>query len=212
MKNPTLCQVQRLALNIALLFIFYSVILFTSGCMWATILTTNWSENYALDANGGKSETSAINDGKINTVAYSSAKRPRHFIVQLTEPKKIRKIVIHNHNLFYFELQYWDSNNMEWKTSQTVRQRRDAKGVDSKMIQPKYEFGRLSFMTDKIRINVTRTVDDDIVSKERPTQDDIVVNRIRDIVMGRFVEYYRVLVENTAGVREIEVYGVLPTN
>ena len=101
---------------------------------------------------------------------------------------------------------------MEWKTSQTVRQRRDAKGVDSKMIQPKYEFGRLSFMTDKIRINVTRTVDDDIVSKERPTQDDIVVNRIRDIVMGRFVEYYRVLVENTAGVREIEVYGVLPTN
>ncbi|MFQ6042793.1 MAG: hypothetical protein ACE5PV_18200, partial [Candidatus Poribacteria bacterium] len=89
--------------------------------------------------------------------------------------------------------------------------RRDAKGVDSKMIQPKYEFGRLSFMTDKILINVIRTVDDDVVSKERPAKDDIVVNRIRKFIMGRFVEYYRVLDEQPAGVREIEVYGVLPT-
>ena len=201
---------QRLTLNIVLLF-FYSVILLTSSCMWAPILTTNWSVNYALDTNGGRSETPAINDGKLDTVGYSSAKRPRHFIVQLAEPKKIRKIVIHNYNLFYFELQYWDSSNMEWKTFQTVRQRRDAKGVDSKMIQPKFEFGRLNFMTDKIRISVTRTVDDDIVSKERPSQDDIIINRIRKFVMGRFVEYYRVLVEKSAGVREIEVYGVLPT-
>jgi len=211
MKNPTLYQVQRLALNIALLFI-YSVILFTSSCMWTPILTTNWSENYALDANGGKSETPAINDGKFDTVAFSSAERPRHFIIQFAEPQKIRRIVIHNYNLFYFEIQYWDSSKMEWKTFQTVLQRRDVKGVDSKMIQPKYEFGSLSFMTDKIRINVTRTVDDDVVSKERPTQDDIIVNRIRKFVMGRFVEYYRVLVEKPAGVREIEVYGVLPTN
>jgi hypothetical protein len=180
--------------------------------MWIPILTTNWSENYALDANGGKSETPAINEGKCDTVAFSSAERPRHFIVQFAEPKKIRRIVIHNYNLFYFELQYWDSSKMEWKTSQTVLQRRDAKGVDSKMIQPKYEFGRLSFMTDKIRINVTRTVDDDVVSKDKPTQDDIIVNRIRKFVMGRFVEYYRVLAEKPAGVREIEAYGVLPTN
>jgi hypothetical protein len=180
--------------------------------MWAPILTTNWSENYALDANGGKSETPAINDGKIDTIAFSSAQRPRHLIVQLAEPKDIRKVVIYNYNLFYFDLQYWHNDKMEWKTFKTVRQRRDAQGVDSKMVQPKYEFGRLSFTTDKIRIDVTRTVDDDVVSKDRPSQDDIVVNRIRKFILGRFVEYYRVLVEKPAGVREIEVYGVLPTN
>jgi hypothetical protein len=180
--------------------------------MWTPILTTNWSENYALDANGGKSEVPAINDGKLDTVAFSSAERPRHLIVQLAEPKKIRRIVIYNYNLLYFELQYWDSSKMEWKTFQTVLQRRDVKGVDSKTIQPKYEFGRFSFMTDKIRINVIRTVDDDIVSKDNPAQGDIVVDRIRKFIMGRFVEYYRVLVEKPAGVREIEVYGVLPTN
>ncbi|MFQ6041490.1 MAG: hypothetical protein ACE5PV_11590 [Candidatus Poribacteria bacterium] len=210
MKNPALYQMSRFSLSIALLF--YSAILLTSSCMWVPILETNWSENYALDANGGKSETPAINDGKIDTIAFSSARRPRHLIVQLSEPKKVRKIVVHNYNLFYFDLQYWDSDKMEWKTVQTVRQRRDAKGVDSKMIQPRFEFGRLNFMTDKIRINVIRTVDDDVVSKERPTQDDIIVNRIRKYIMGRFVEYYRVLVEKPAGVREIEVYGVLPTN
>jgi hypothetical protein len=180
--------------------------------MWTPILTTNWSENYALDANGGKSETPVVNDGKLDTVAFSSAERPRHFIIQFAEPKTIRRIVIHNYNLFYFELQYWDNSKMEWKTFQTVLQRRDVKGVDSKTIQPEYEFGRFSFMTDKIRINVIRTVDDDIVSKDNPAQGDIVVDRIRKFIMGRFVEYYRVLVEKPAGVREIEVYGVLPTN
>jgi len=212
MKNPKLYQMPKLMLSTILISIFGGAILLTSSCMWAPLLTTNWSENYALDGNGGKSETPAINDGKPSTIAYSSAERPRHLIVQLSEPKKVRKVVIYNYNLFYFDLQYWDSNKMEWKTSQTVRQRRDARGVDSKMIQPKYDFGLLNFTTDKIRINVIRTVDDDVVSKERPAQDDIIVNRIRKFILGRFVEYYRVLVEKPAGVREVEVYGVLPTS
>jgi hypothetical protein len=193
----------------AFLLIFCGIIIVIPGCMWAPILTTNWSENYALDANGGKSDTPAINDGKLSTVAFSSQKRPRHFIIQFAQPQQIRKIIIHNYNLFYFELQYWNSSKLEWKTIYTVRQRRDVKGVDSKVIQPKYEFGRLNFTTDKIRINVTRTVDDDVISKETPAKDDIVLNRIRKFILGRFVEYYRVLDEKPAGVREVEVYGVV---
>ena len=39
-------------------------------------------------------------------------------------------------------------------------------------------------------------------------KDDIVINRIRRYIAGRFVEYYRVLDEKAAGVREVEVYGL----
>lgn len=188
--------------------LFCGFILFISSCMWAPMLTTNWSENYALADNGGKSDDPAINDGKLDSIAFSSQKRPRYFIIQFGEPKKVRRIVIHNYNLFRFEAQYWDNKRMEWKTFHTVRQRRDVETIQSKTVQPKYEIGRINFTTDKIRINVTRTVDDDVLSKKTLDKDDIVINRIRRYIAGRFVEYYRVLDEKAAGLREVEVYGL----
>jgi len=182
--------------------------LLISGCVWAPMLETRWSENYALNSNGGIAEYANINDGKLDTVAYTPKGKPRRFVIKFVEQKRIRKLVIHNYNLYHFDLQYWDTENMEWKTFRQIRQRRDVAGMDSRVIQPKYEIGRLNFVTDRIRIDVSRTVDDESVVKYELDKGDKVLNRIRKNILGRYTEYYKVLKEHPAGVREIEIYGL----
>jgi len=172
------------------------------------MLETRWSENYALASNGGISEYANINDEKLDTIAYTPKGKPRRFVIKFAEPKRIRKLVIYNYNLFHFDLRYWDIGNMEWKTFHGFRQRRDVVGMDSKMIQPKYEVGKLNFVTDRIRIDVSRTVDDESVIKYKLDKGDKVLNKIRKTVLGRYTEYYKVLKEHPAGVREVEIYGL----
>jgi len=179
-----------------------------SGCIWVPVLETKWSENYALASNGGISEDANINDAKLGTIAHTPKGKPRRFVIKLAEPKRIRKLVVYNYNLFRFNLQYWDMENMEWKTFHEVRQRRNIVGMDSKIIQPKYEVGRLNFVTDRIRIDVSRTVDDESVMKKKPDKDDKILDRTRTTIGGRYIEYYKILKERPAGVREIEIYGL----
>ena len=178
------------------------------GCVWAPMFETKWSENYALAPNGGIAEDTNINDGKLETIGYTLKGKPRRFVIKLGEPKRIRKLVIYNYNLFRFDLQYWDTEKMEWKTFRQIRQRRDVAGIDSKVVQPKYEIRQLNFATDRIRIDVSRTVDDESVIKYKLDKGDKVLDRIRRTILGRYTEYYKVLKEHPAGIREVEIYGL----
>jgi len=40
-----------------------------SGCIWRSSLSTQWSENFALESYGTEADNPALNDGKLETVA-----------------------------------------------------------------------------------------------------------------------------------------------
>ena len=74
----------------------------------------------------------------------------------------VRKIIIHNVNLFWFHVDYWDLDEFEWKTVHSVRQLRD---IGKGRAQSEIVVDRLNCRTNSIRINVSRTVDDNVVTK-----------------------------------------------
>ncbi|MCZ6676924.1 MAG: hypothetical protein O7E52_06715 [Candidatus Poribacteria bacterium] len=176
-----------------LLLIYMSL----AGC---TSLSTQWSENFALTTYGTKANHPALNDGNLETIAAVVPRNERIFTLKFPEAKSVRKIVIHNGNLFRFKVDYWDNDAFAWKTIYSVRQRRD---IGAHRAQATYVLDRLNFKTSMLRINVSRTVDDDVIPKLVREPGDRVLTRRMDV---NGVYYYRVMNPAWAQIREIEVY------
>ena len=184
--------------------LYLCLALLTCLSLFGCVLATEWSENFALSTHGAEATHPSLNDGDLNTIATAWMKdQKRVFALRFPTTESVRKIVIHNENLFRFEVEYWDNEAWEWKLAHAVRQRRDIK---NKRAQQTYVIDQLNFETNMIRIMVSRTVDDKVVSKMTVAPEDKIVNQIRDNIAGRYVEYYRVLAPAEATVREIEVY------
>ena len=173
-----------------------------SGCVWSSLLSNSWSENIALASYGSKANHPALNDGKLETVAAVAAKNERIFTLKFPEIKPVRKIVIHNGNLFWFYVDYWDIDDLEWKTLHSVRQLRD---IGDGRAPSEIVIDRLDCQTNMLRINVSRTVDDHIVTKAIAEPGDKIVNRGHTLA-GAYHPHFRVIQPAWAQVREIEVY------
>ena len=174
-----------------------------AGCVWLSALSTQWSENFALETYGTEANHPSINDGKLETVAQvGGTNRPRVFTLRFPDIKKVRRIVIHNDNLFWFHVDYLDMETLEWETCYSMRQRRN---IGPGRTQTQYLVDRLNVETSMIRIDVSRTVDDYVVPKPIAEPGDKVVNR--KLTVGRlYLPHYRVIEEAPARIREIEVY------
>lgn len=187
-----------------------AVLTWTGCATLSSWMTTNWSENYALAVNGGVANVPELNDGQTSTVASTPPKSdPREFLIEFPEKKQIRRIRIVNQNLYRFTVSYWDLERSEWRALRTVWQRRDVDSYE-RSIQPIFDFTRINVHTDKIKITVTRTVEDQIVNKVAPVPGDKILEHVRRTIAGTWVEFWRVIVESPARVREVEIYGVLP--
>lgn len=173
-----------------------------SGCAWTSLLSNSWSENFALASHGSKANHPALNDGKLDTIAAIAAKNERIFTLKFPEVKPVRKIIIHNGNLFWFQVDYWDLDDFEWKTVHSVRQLRD---IGKSRAPSAIVIDRLNCRTNTIRINVSRTVDDHVVTKVLLAPGDKVVDR-RTTLAGAYYPHFRVIQPAWAQVREIEVY------
>jgi hypothetical protein len=184
-----------------------------AGCTAvSSFVSPNWSENYALSIYGTKASDARMIDGNVATIASTPRDAdPREFVVELPAPRRIRRIRVVNENLYRFSVAYWNAERAEWRTLKTVWQRRDAQGIE-RVIQPVYAITGLNVVTDKIRIVATRTVDDVIVSKVAPDPGDKILDHVRRAAGGTWVEYYRIIAESTARVREVEIYGVASEN
>lgn len=183
---------------LSILFISLSL----NACNLAALLSTQYSENIALAKFGTEANHPGMIDGNIETVATVAAKNDRHFILRFADVQPVRKIIIHNENLFRFEMEYLNPETDEWETFQSVIQRRNLEG---KRAQSNYVFDRLNFQTQMIRITVTRTVDDVVINKVVPDKGDRVVNE-RMNFGGRYSPHSRVIRPSIAQIREIEVY------
>ena len=128
-------------------------------------------------------------------------------ILKFDGERQVRRIRLTNDNLYRFSVSYWDERREDWRDVATVRQRRDVEGAE-RIIQPMFDFGSINFRTDRIRIDVTRTVDDVIVTKAAPGPNDRVIEHGWQNIGGRQREYFRILIERPARVREVEVYGL----
>jgi len=189
-----MCYRVQFGLGFALLLLC----IFQSGC----VLSTQWSDNVALSEHGSEANHPALIDGNLETIAVIPAKNDRVFAVKFPAVKQVRKIVIHNGNLFRFDVDYLDSKTSEWKTIYSVRQRRD---LENERAQSMYVLDRLDIETEAIRINVSRTVDDDVITKPIREPGDKVIDRGLTIG-GVYYPHFRVLRPAWAQIREVEVY------
>lgn len=181
-----------------LLFICLNI----SACRLASILSTQYSENIAQANYGTEANHPGLNDGNLETVATVPARNERNFVIRFAEVHPVRKIVIHNENLFRFAMDYLNPETGKWETFHSVIQRRNLEG---KRAQSEFVFDRLNFRTQMIRITVTRTVDDIVVNKFVTDAGDKVVNQ-RTTMAGQYLPHYRVVRPSIAQIREIEVY------
>ena len=181
-----------------------------SGCLIAenlSGLSNQWSENFALSPYGTVANHPSLNDGNLETVGViHPVDGERVLTLKFEKIKQVNKIVIHNDNLFRFNVDYLDAKTQEWKTIHEVRQRRN---IGKERTNTKYVIDRLNFKTDTIRINVLRTVDDRVVSRATIGEHDRVVDRVRGRLGGRYVEEFRILSPSMASAREIEVYHLV---
>jgi hypothetical protein len=179
------------------------------GCAsLSSLLSTTWSENYARASEGGEGSHPYLNDGKLSTVAETPyLADPREFIVKFAGLRRVRRIRLTNDNLYRFSIAYWDTKREDWREVESIRQRRDVEGAE-RVIQPFFEFTGINFETDRIRIDVTRTVDDTIITKRAPEPNDKIIEHGYTDMGGRQVEYFRVLIESPARVQEFQVYGI----
>ena len=192
MKYPT---------TICLLFLCLSL----SACRLAEVLTTQYSENIAQVNYGTEANHPGLNDGNLETIATIPATNERYFVIRFAEVKPVRKIVVHNGNLFRFKMEYLNPETDEWEIFHSVIQRRNLQG---KAAQGMYVFDRLNFNTQMIRITVTRTVDDIVINKLEPEPGDRIVNQ-RQTIFDQYQPHYRVIRPSIAQVREIEVYHLV---
>ena len=179
-----------------------TICLHLNACRVAQVLSTQYSENIASAAYGTEANHPGINDGNLETLATLPARNERNFIIRFAEIHPVRKIIIHNINLFRFEMDYLNPETGEWETFHTVIQRRN---IGDERAQPEFVFDRLNFQTKMIRVAVTRTVDDVIVNKIVAEPGDKVVDR-RTTLVGQYYPHYRVMQPAAAQIREIEVY------
>ena len=188
--------------NLFYVFCLLFICLNISACKLAAILSTQYSENIAHTNYGTEANHPGLNDGNFETVATVPAKNSRYFIIRFAEVQPVRKIVIHNENLFRFQMDYLNPDTGEWETFDSVVQRRNLKG---KRAQSMFVFDRLNFRTQMIRITVTRTVDDIVVNKFATDPGDKVLSQ-RQTIAGQYAPHYRVIRPSIAQIREIEVY------
>lgn len=190
---------RRTALSISCLLF---IALHLNACRVSKMLSTQYSQNIASVAYGTEANHPGINDGNLETLATLPAQNERYFVIRFSDTHPVRKIVIHNGNLFRFEMHYLDEETGKWETFHTVIQRRN---VGDDRAQAEYIFDRLNFRTKMLRIAVTRTVDDVIVNKITTEPGDKVLNR-RTTLAGRYYPHFRVMQPSIAQIREIEVY------
>ncbi len=190
---------RRVAISICCL-LFISLHL--NACRVAQVLSTQYSQNIASAAYGTEANHPGVNDGNLKTLATLPAQNERNFIIRFANVHPVRKIVIHNGNLFRFAMDYLNNETGEWETFDTVIQRRN---VGDERAQAEFIFDRLNFQTKMIRIAVTRTVDDVVVNKIMAEPGDKIVNR-RTTLAGRYFPHYRVMQPSVAQIREIEIY------
>ena len=191
----------RCIITICLLFLCFCL----NACRLAAVLSTQYSENIAQANYGTEANHPGLNDGNLETIATIQATNERFFIIRFVDVKPVRKIIVHNGNLFRFKMEYLKPETDEWETFHSVIQRRNLQG---KSAQGMYVFDRLNFNTKMIRITVTRTVDDIVVNKLEPDPGDKIVDK-RQTMFDRYHPHYRVVRPSIAQVREIEVYHLL---
>lgn len=179
-----------------------------NACRLAQVLSTQYSENIATANYGTEANHPGLNDGNLETIATLPAKNDRNFLIRFAEIHPVRKIVIHNGNLFRFQMEYLNSATDEWETFHSVIQRRNLEG---KRAQPTFVIDRLNIQTKMIRIAVSRTVDDIVVNKVKLDKGDKVVNR-RMTIGSQYYPHYRVVRPSIAQVREIEIYHLAKNN
>lgn len=173
-----------------------------SACRMAQVLSTQYSQNIAQASYGTESNHPGMNDGNLETLATLPAENERNFVIRFANIHPVRKIVVHNGNLFRFEMQYLNDETGEWETFDTIIQRRN---IGDERAQAEFVFDRLNFQTRMIRIVVTRTVDDVIVNKMIAEPDDKIVDQ-RKTLAGFYYPHYRVMQPAIAQIREIEIY------
>ena len=173
-----------------------------NACRVTKMLSTQYSANIASATYGTEANHPGMNDENLETLATLPAQNERYFIIRFADIHPVRKIIIHNGNLFRFEMHYLDEETGKWETFHTIVQRRN---VGDDMAQAEYTFDRLNFRTKMIRIAVTRTVDDIIVNKLTTEPGDKVINR-RTTLAGRYYPHFRVMQPSVAQIREIEIY------
>ena len=173
-----------------------------SACKMAQVLSTQYSQNIAQASYGTESNHPGMNDGNLETLATLPAENERNFVIRFADIHPVRKIVVHNGNLFRFEMQYLNDETGEWETFDTIIQRRN---IGDERAQAEFVFDRLNFQTRMIRIVVTRTVDDVIVNKMIAEPDDKIVDQ-RKTLAGFYYPHYRVMQPAIAQIREIEIY------
>ena len=186
---------------IFLLFLCLSL----NACRLAAVLSTQYSENIAQANYGTEANHPGLNDGNLETIATIPATNERYFIIRFAEVNPVRKIIIHNENLFRFKMEYLKLGVDEWETFHSVIQRRNLQGKNA---QDMYVFDRLNFNTKMIRITVTRTVDDIVVNKLEPEPGDKIVDQ-RQTMFDQYLPHYRVIQPSIAQVREIEIYHLV---
>lgn len=194
-------------------YVFFIVLLvFVSmhlnACRLAQVLSTQYSENIATANYGSEANHPGLNDGNLETIATLPAKNDRSFVIRFAEIHPVRKIIIHNGNLFRFQMEYLNSETDKWETFHSVIQRRNLQG---KRAQPTFVIDRLDIETKMIRIAVSRTVDDIIVNKVVADKGDKVVNK-RMTMGNQYFPHYRVVRPSIAQVREIEIYHLAKNN
>ena len=173
-----------------------------NACRLAEVLSTQYSENIAQANFGSEANHPGLNDGNIETIATIPASNERYFIVRFADVKPVRKIIVHNGNLFRFKMEYLNPESDQWEIFHSVIQRRNLQG---KSAQGMYVFDRLNFQTQMIRITVTRTVDDIVINKLEPDAGDKILDQ-RQTMFDQYLPHYRVVRPSIAQVREIEVY------
>ena len=173
-----------------------------NACRVAQVLSTQYSENIASAAYGTEANHPGVNDGNLKTLATLPAQNERNFIIRFADIHPVRKIIIHNGNLFRFAMEYLNEETGKWETFDTVIQRRD---VGDERAQAEFVFDRLNFRTKMIRVTVTRTVDDAVINKVMAEPGDKIVDR-RTTIAGRYFPHYRVMQPAVAQIREIEIY------
>lgn len=188
----------RYIIGICLLCFCFSL----TACRLAQVLSTQYSENIAQANFGTEANHPGLNDGNIETIATIPASNERYFIVRFADVKPVRKIIVHNGNLFRFKMEYLNPDSNEWEIFESIIQRRNLQG---KSAQGMYVFDRLNFQTQMIRISVTRTVEDIVVNKFEPDPGDKIVDQ-RQTMFDQYLPHYRVIRPSIAQVREIEVY------
>ena len=126
-----------------------AICLHLNACRVAQVLSTQYSQNIASATYGTEANHPGVNDGNLETLATLPAQNERNFIIRFADVHPVRKIVIHNGNLFRFAMDYLSEETGEWETFDTVIQRRN---VGDERAQAEFVFDRLNFRTKMIRV------------------------------------------------------------